>query len=79
MCALIGTDGDEKSTNTFPLDALFCRSHKSGLLTLFLHDGSDVILEATKLVRYFKVQHGRTYNWVESIVNIGFACFLLTW
>lgn len=55
------------------------RSHKSGLLTLFLHDGSDVLLEATKLVRYFKVQHGRTFDQVEIVVNIGFASFLLTW
>ncbi|XP_017462309.1 PREDICTED: ceramide synthase 1-like, partial [Rhagoletis zephyria] len=67
------------------MQGTFTTLNKSGtvssnsLLTLFLHDGSDVLLEATKLVRYFKVQHGRTYDQVEIVVNIGFASFLLTW
>mgnify|MGYP002712841041 FL=1 len=57
----------------------FYRSHKAGLVTLFLHDGCDILLEATKLIRYFKVQHGRTYQTAEIFVNIGFIAFLITW
>ncbi|KPM10501.1 ceramide synthase 1-like protein, partial [Sarcoptes scabiei] len=45
------------------------RSHKSGLLTLFLHDGCDVLLETTKLIRYCKIQHGHSYDWAEMMTN----------
>ncbi|UXI21709.1 hypothetical protein NH340_JMT07652 [Sarcoptes scabiei] len=55
------------------------RSHKSGLLTLFLHDGCDVLLETTKLIRYCKIQHGHSYDWAEMFVNFGFGCFLISW
>lgn len=55
------------------------KTHKSGLLCLFLHDGSDVLLEGTKLIRSFKIQNGKTYSHVETFVNIGFGLFLLTW
>ncbi|XP_075585831.1 ceramide synthase 1 isoform X2 [Dermatophagoides farinae] len=81
-------DERRKDTNTLMLHHIicvalifisYCNNHKAGLVTLFLHDGCDILLEATKLIRYFKVQHGRTYQTAEIFVNIGFIAFLITW
>lgn len=82
-------DQRRKDTNTMLLHHIICillivisygnKSHKSGLLTLFLHDGCDVVLETTKLIRYFKVQHGKMNKNNDLYVNIGFALFLMAW
>nr|XP_027204742.1 ceramide synthase 1-like isoform X2 [Dermatophagoides pteronyssinus] len=81
-------DERRKDTNTLMLHHIicvglifisYCNNHKAGLVTLFLHDGCDILLEATKLIRYFKVQHGHTYQSAEIFVNIGFIAFLVTW
>lgn len=55
------------------------RTHKTGLLVLFLHDGCDIFLEGTKLIKYFKVQNGKVYHQLETFISAGFVCFLASW
>jgi len=58
---------------------LIYRSHRSGLLAMFLHDGCDILLEGTKLTRYFKVQGGKSVKYIDAVTNVGFGCFIAAW
>lgn len=53
--------------------------HKTGILVLFCHDVSDVMLEFTKLNVYLKNRNGKYYPFHEYISNIGFVGFALVW
>jgi hypothetical protein len=46
---------------------------------MFLHDGCDILLEGTKLTRYFKIQGGKTVKNMELATNVGFGCFIIAW
>jgi len=59
--------------------SLATKTHKSGLFAMFLHDGCDILLEGTKLSRYFKVQGGKTVKNMDIVTNIGFGCFIMAW
>jgi hypothetical protein len=46
---------------------------------MFLHDGCDILLEGTKLTRYFKIQGGKSVKNMEIATNVGFGCFIIAW
>ncbi|XP_023209834.1 ceramide synthase 1-like [Centruroides sculpturatus] len=55
------------------------RCHKIGLLVLIFHDISDIQLEFTKLVVYFKIQNGKFIMAYEIVANVMFCVFAVTW
>ncbi|XP_053208711.1 ceramide synthase 1-like [Panonychus citri] len=58
---------------------LSIRCHRTGLIAIFLHDACDIILEGTKTCLYFKRQNNKNINFFETIANIGFLLFTVTW
>ena len=60
--------------------ACFCyRYHKVGILVLFLHDITDIILESTKLAVYYKTKGGRWFTIGDFLSTAGFLLFGITW
>lgn len=59
--------------------AVHLRLHDIGMLVLFLHDISDVILEITKINAYLKKRNGKTYAIHEWIANASFIAFAISW
>jgi len=59
--------------------SIFTRSHNAGLLVMFLHDGCDILLEGTKLTRYFRTQAGQIVKPLDIATNVGFAFFAIAW
>jgi ceramide synthetase len=55
------------------------RYHKIGLLVLFVHDVTDILLEFTKLNVYLKNRDKKYYPIHEHVSNVGFAIFTLAW
>ncbi|XP_067941430.1 ceramide synthase 1-like isoform X2 [Watersipora subatra] len=55
------------------------RYHKIGLLVLFIHDPTDVVLEFTKCNVYFKTRGGLLYRLHDILSTIGFITFALFW
>lgn len=55
------------------------RYHKIGILVVFLHDVTDILLEFTKCHVYVKKRNGKFYAYNEHISNIGFVGFTITW
>ncbi|XP_033112360.1 ceramide synthase 1-like [Anneissia japonica] len=55
------------------------RYHNIGLLVFFLHDITDVFLENSKLLIYFKIRRGKKYPINDQLANVGFAGFSLSW
>ena len=55
------------------------RYHKIGLLVLFVHDVTDILLEFTKLNVYLKNRNKKYYAIHEHVSNIGFATFAFAW
>ncbi|XP_071942549.1 ceramide synthase 1-like [Antedon mediterranea] len=55
------------------------RYHNVGLLVFFLHDITDVFLENSKLLIYFKIRRGKKYPINDQLANIGFAGFSVSW
>lgn len=55
------------------------RAHQVGVIVLFLHDITDVILEGTKSLLYFKIQDKKEYPIFELIGNVGFLLFTAAW
>lgn len=53
--------------------------HKIGLMVLFVHDATDILLEFTKCNVYLKNRNGKFYAYHEHISNICFAAFTLAW
>lgn len=55
------------------------RYHRPALVTLFLHDICDIVLEFTKCANYLKAQcNGIVKSW-ERTADIGFLTFTVTW
>ncbi|VDP81140.1 unnamed protein product [Echinostoma caproni] len=50
-----------------------------GVFVLFLHDVSDVLLEATKLNVYFRERGGKTHRLNKILADIGFLAFTFSW
>nr|CAB3230101.1 ceramide synthase 1 [Phallusia mammillata] len=50
-----------------------------GILVLFLHDITDIILEATKLAVYFKTKGGRWHTVCDALSTVGFLMFGTAW
>ena len=55
------------------------RYHKIGILVVFLHDVTDILLEFTKCHVYVKKRNGQFYAYNEHISNIGFVGFTISW
>lgn len=55
------------------------RFHKVGILVLFVHDATDILLEFSKCNIYLKNRGGKFYSVHENISNIGFVAFLSAW
>lgn len=55
------------------------RYHRPALVTLFLHDTCDPILEFTKCANYLKTQSNETIKFWERTADIGFLTFTVTW
>ena len=55
------------------------RYHRPALVTLFLHDCNDVILEFTKCANYLKIQPSGVVKFWERTADIGFLTFTVTW
>lgn len=61
------------------ISILIYRYHKVGILVVFLHDVTDILLEFTKCNVYLKKRNGKFYAYNEHISNIGFVGFTITW
>ncbi|KAL4658881.1 ceramide synthase 1-like isoform X1 [Arapaima gigas] len=55
------------------------RYHNIGVLVLFLHDLSDILLEFTKLNVYFKSRGGSYHLLNDMVSTVGFISFSITW
>lgn len=55
------------------------RYHSIGLLVLFVHDPTDIILEFTKLCVAFKSRGGKYHLLPDVISVVGFLSFALAW
>lgn len=55
------------------------RYHKVGLMVLFVHDITDILLEFTKCNVYLKNRNGKFYSIHETISNWCFAAFAFAW
>uniref|UniRef100_A0A0R3X6R7 TLC domain-containing protein n=1 Tax=Hydatigena taeniaeformis TaxID=6205 RepID=A0A0R3X6R7_HYDTA len=59
--------------------SFFAKFHRVGLLVLFLHDISDVILELGKFFIAVRSKYPEYANILEHIANCLFAAFVLSW
>uniref|UniRef100_H2YWR9 TLC domain-containing protein n=1 Tax=Ciona savignyi TaxID=51511 RepID=H2YWR9_CIOSA len=50
-----------------------------GALVLFFHDFSDIFLELTKLMVYYKTKGGVWARWCETLSTAGFVAFGTSW
>jgi len=66
---------------TFSLLSLsfVAKAHRVGVLVLLLHDGCDVIMEATKCVLNFKSIGGLFGKFMDILSGIGFVSFTISW
>ena len=55
------------------------RYHKIGIMVLFVHDATDILLEFTKCNVYLKNRGGKYYAYHDHIANIGFVAFTIAW
>lgn len=55
------------------------RYHRPALVTLFLHDSCDPILEFTKCANYLKNQSNNIVKFWERTADIGFLTFTVIW
>lgn len=66
-------------TMTLIIVSYATRFYKIGLLVLFVHDITDIFLEASKCNVYLKNRNGKYYAFHEHVANIGFGCFTVFW
>lgn len=59
--------------------SLATKAHRVGILVLLLHDGCDVIMEATKCLLGLKTMGGLVGKLVDVLSGIGFLLFLSSW
>lgn len=59
--------------------ALYSRYTNVGVLILFLHDITDIVLEGTKLLLYYKTKGGMWYRIGDVGSTVGFILFGLAW
>lgn len=50
-----------------------------GILILFCHDITDIVLEGTKLILYCREKGGKWHSVCDFLSTIGFLLFGLTW
>lgn len=55
------------------------RYQKVGLMVLFVHDITDILLEFTKCNVYLRKRNGNVYDIHEYISNVFFVMFAITW
>ena len=55
------------------------RFYYIGVMVLFLHDISDVILEGAKTITYFRVMDGKKHKMIKNAGDVGFATFVISW
>ncbi|CAG2113786.1 unnamed protein product, partial [Medioppia subpectinata] len=59
--------------------SLAAKAHRVGIVVLLLHDGCDVIMEATKCLLTFKSIGGFMGKFFDILSGIGFLLFLGSW
>ncbi|KAM7538502.1 hypothetical protein Aperf_G00000061795 [Anoplocephala perfoliata] len=59
--------------------SFFAKFHRVGLLVLFLHDISDVLLESGKFLIAIRSRYPEYANTLEYIANGVFAIFVISW
>jgi len=57
----------------------FVRYTKIGILILFLHDITDILLEGTKLTVYYKTKGGWWHTICDLLSTAGFVLFGAAW
>lgn len=73
-------ESNETSTSKLVQYKFFNFSHhQAGMVVLFLHDISDVLLEVTKMNTYLKKRAGRTYAVHDVAASVSFCLFALSW
>ena len=55
------------------------RYHKVGILVIFVHDVTDILLELTKCHVYLKNRNKKYYALNEQMSNVGFVSFAIAW
>ena len=50
-----------------------------GVLILFFHDFSDIWLEVSKSILYFKIRNGVEHSLPKNIADVTFTIFTLEW
>lgn len=55
------------------------RYHKIGIMVLFVHDITDILLEFTKCNVYLKNRGGKFYAFHDHVSSIGFVSFSFVW
>lgn len=53
--------------------------HKVGILVIFVHDVTDILLEMTKCHVYLKKRNNKEYKIHDLISSIGFVAFATSW
>jgi ceramide synthetase len=66
-------------TMTLIIVSYATRYHKIGILVVFVHDVTDILLEFTKCNVYLKNRNKKYYPFHEYVANIGFATFAVAW
>ncbi|EDO49866.1 predicted protein, partial [Nematostella vectensis] len=65
--------------NALILFSFATRYHNIGVIVLFLHDISDIFLEATKIFLCFNSRPNGPFRMFGFLVNAGFLSFALSW
>jgi len=59
--------------------SLTVRLYRIGLIVLFLHDISDILLEAAKLVIVLRKHDQLRFRWLEHVGNFIYLAFVISW
>ena len=62
-------------TMTLIIVSYATRYHKIGILVVFVHDVTDILLEFTKCNMYLKNRNKKYYSFHEYVANFGFVSF----
>lgn len=66
-------------TMTLIIVSYATRYHKIGILVVFVHDVTDILLEFTKCNVYLKNRNKKYYPFHEYVANFGFVSFAFAW
>ncbi len=55
------------------------RYHKIGIMVIFVHDVTDILLEFSKCNFYMKRRNGKYYAFNDQVATIAFVTFTASW